>query len=117
MQEVPVGPLSVGPRFPPASTRYTSKRECVQLASVRRNPDMPEVVDDKSQHCIPFILEHIKQHRERYEQKRQTVPPFFLGLNGVQGAGKTTLVGERVVSTIHCLSPIRFPNGQMQTVS
>ena len=53
---------------------------------------MPEIVDDKSEHCIPFILERLKQHREQYESKGETTPPFFLGLNGVQGAGKTTLV-------------------------
>lgn len=55
---------------------------------------MPEVVDDKSEHCIPFILDHIKLHREHYESKGEPPAPFFVGLNGVQGAGKTTLVGE-----------------------
>jgi len=54
---------------------------------------MPEIIDDKSEHCVPFILERIKSHREQYESKGQTPPPFFVGLNGVQGAGKTTLVG------------------------
>jgi pantothenate kinase-related protein Tda10 len=53
---------------------------------------MPEIIDDKSEHCIPFILERLKQRREQYESKGETPPPFFLGLNGVQGAGKTTLV-------------------------
>ncbi|KAK5118476.1 hypothetical protein LTR62_002991 [Meristemomyces frigidus] len=53
---------------------------------------MPEIIDDKSEHCIPFIIDHIKQHRQRYETKGETPPPFFVGLNGVQGAGKTTLV-------------------------
>ena len=53
---------------------------------------MPEIVDDKSEHCIPFILERLKQHREQYESKGEIPPPSFLGLNGVQGAGKTTLV-------------------------
>ena len=54
---------------------------------------MPEIIDDKSEHCIPFILERIQLHREQYQTKNETPPPFFLGLNGVQGAGKTTLVG------------------------
>ncbi|KAK4554457.1 hypothetical protein LTR86_008311 [Recurvomyces mirabilis] len=53
---------------------------------------MPEIVDDKSEHCIPFILFRIEQHRKQYEAKGDKPPPFFVGLNGVQGAGKTTLV-------------------------
>ncbi|KAK3116809.1 hypothetical protein LTR53_002444 [Teratosphaeriaceae sp. CCFEE 6253] len=53
---------------------------------------MPEIIDDKSEHCIPFILDRIKQHRQQYEDRGETPPPFFVGLNGVQGAGKTTLV-------------------------
>ncbi|CAK4031964.1 kinase mug58 [Lecanosticta acicola] len=53
---------------------------------------MPEIIDDKSQHCVPFILERLRLYREQYESRHQTPPPFFLGLNGVQGAGKTTLV-------------------------
>ena len=55
---------------------------------------MPAIVDDKSEHCIPFILERLKLHQEQYESRDQKPPPFFLGLNGVQGAGKTTLVGS-----------------------
>ncbi|EON66118.1 hypothetical protein W97_05361 [Coniosporium apollinis CBS 100218] len=51
---------------------------------------MPDILDDKSEHCIPFILERLEAHREAHEGS--TPPPFFLGLNGVQGAGKTTLV-------------------------
>lgn len=53
---------------------------------------MVEIIDDKSEHCVPFILDRIKIHREPYEKDGKTAPPFFLGLNGVQGAGKTTLV-------------------------
>ncbi|KAJ9254439.1 P-loop containing nucleoside triphosphate hydrolase protein [Paecilomyces variotii] len=52
---------------------------------------MPEIVDDKSQHCIPFILERLKVHQARHKDDPDA-PPFFLGLNGVQGAGKTVLV-------------------------
>ncbi|KAK0357417.1 hypothetical protein LTR94_000451 [Friedmanniomyces endolithicus] len=55
---------------------------------------MPEIIDDKSEHCVPFIIERIKQHRRQYEDRGEKPPPFFVGLNGVQGAGKTTLVGE-----------------------
>ncbi len=44
-------------------------------------------IDDKSPHCIPFILSHLHIH-----QSHSPDSPFFIGLNGVQGAGKTTLV-------------------------
>lgn len=52
----------------------------------------PQVIDDKSEHCVPFILDRIQHHQEAYSDAE--VPPFFIGLNGVQGAGKTTLVGR-----------------------
>ena len=52
---------------------------------------MSKVWDDKSEHCIPFILERLQIHQQKYADD-QDAPPFFLGLNGVQGAGKTTLV-------------------------
>lgn len=54
-----------------------------------RNVNMAQILDDKSEHCIPFILERLAAHRELYGKD---APPFFIGLNGVQGAGKTTLV-------------------------
>lgn len=47
----------------------------------------PQIVDDKSPHCIPFILARLKIHQAEHANE-----PFFIGLNGVQGAGKTTLV-------------------------
>ncbi|GME65995.1 Uridine cytidine [Neofusicoccum parvum] len=42
---------------------------------------MAAIVDDKSEHCIPFILDRIKAHREQHGDNAR---PFFLGLNGVQ---------------------------------
>ncbi|KAL1648458.1 hypothetical protein SLS58_002213 [Diplodia intermedia] len=51
---------------------------------------MSAIIDDKSEHCIPFILDRIKAHRALHGA--DNARPFFLGLNGVQGAGKTTLV-------------------------
>ena len=48
---------------------------------------MPEIVDDKSEHCISFILERLQKKRLRSEGV-----PFFVGINGAQGSGKTTLV-------------------------
>lgn len=53
---------------------------------------MPEIIDDKSQHCIPFLLERLQAHAQRHRNEGAETPPFFLGLNGVQGAGKTVLV-------------------------
>ncbi|KAL3418299.1 kinase mug58-like protein 1 [Phlyctema vagabunda] len=47
----------------------------------------PTIVDDKSPICIPFILAQLKTH-----QAAKPDTPFFIALNGVQGAGKTTLV-------------------------
>ena len=52
---------------------------------------MPEIVDDKSEPCISFILERLQNKRSRNEEV-----PFFVGINGAQGSGKTTLV--RMVS-------------------
>ncbi|PYH98949.1 uridine/cytidine kinase [Aspergillus ellipticus CBS 707.79] len=49
----------------------------------------PTIIDDKSQHCIPFLLERLDAHCARHPIN---TPPFILGLNGVQGAGKTVLV-------------------------
>lgn len=50
---------------------------------------MTEVFDDKTPHVLPFTLSHLSKHQE-------TSPdiPFFIGLNGVQGAGKTVLVSS-----------------------
>ena len=52
---------------------------------------MPKIIDDKSQYCIPFVLERLDAHRAKHAGNPNP-PPFFLGLNGVQGAGKTVLV-------------------------
>lgn len=49
------------------------------------------IVDDKSEHCIPFILRLLEAHRLKHEND-PNAPPFFVGLNGIQGAGKTVLV-------------------------
>lgn len=57
-------------------------------------PDAPlqtRVVDDKSPICIPFILSRIRASREQ-NAGQGVARPFIIGLNGVQGVGKTTLV-------------------------
>jgi D-glycerate 3-kinase len=48
----------------------------------------PAIIDDKSPHCIPFILRQLSLHQSSPHHAK----PFIIGLNGVQGAGKTTLV-------------------------
>jgi D-glycerate 3-kinase len=49
---------------------------------------MSHAINEKSELCIPFLLERLRLHRD----KSGIDTPFFLGFNGVQGAGKTTLV-------------------------
>jgi D-glycerate 3-kinase len=51
------------------------------------HPPHASIVDDKSPYCIPFILSRLRNH-----QAKKPNTPFFIGLNGVQGVGKTTLV-------------------------
>lgn len=72
---------------------------------------MPDIIDDKSQHCIPFLLERLRAHAERHRSPDGDTPPFFLGLNGVQGAGKTVLVcaclGKISRAPIHPLHEIQ----------
>ncbi|EAQ87212.1 hypothetical protein CHGG_03831 [Chaetomium globosum CBS 148.51] len=57
-------------------------------------PDPPlqsRVVDDKSPICIPFILSRIEEYKKQHVGE-ENPRPFIVGLNGVQGVGKTTLV-------------------------
>jgi len=56
---------------------------------------MPDIVDDKSEHCIRFLLDCLDAHRQR-NAGDAAPPPFFLGLNGVQGSGKSTLVRRQL---------------------
>ena len=49
---------------------------------------MSEVVDDKSERCILFILDCIS--KKLSDNTSQS--PIIIGVNGVQGSGKSTLV-------------------------
>lgn len=64
------------------------------------------IIDDKSPHCILFILKHL---RRIHQTTHLRSTPFFIGLNGIQGAGKTTLV-RALSSTLHShnLNPLVF---------
>ena len=56
---------------------------------------MSAIVDDKSEHAVPFILQSFELHQTRYSSDRDLIP-FFVGLSGVQGSGKTTLVSSKL---------------------
>jgi len=71
---------------------------------------MPDIRDDKAQHVIPFILSLLSQHQSQYANDSNP-PPFFIGLNGVQGAGKSVLVDilkKTLSSPPHNLSTVVF---------
>ncbi|RYP15181.1 hypothetical protein DL766_009480 [Monosporascus sp. MC13-8B] len=55
------------------------------------NSSTPQIFDDKSPICIPFILERLREHTADATATTEG-RPFIIGLNGVQGVGKTTLV-------------------------
>lgn len=59
------------------------------------------IVDDKSDLVIPFLLRLLDKHRNAPRPAGEPVRPFVVGLNGVQGAGKTTLVSalQRTLSS------------------
>jgi D-glycerate 3-kinase len=66
--------------------------------------EQPVIVDDRTPFCVPFILEHLRRHQVQVPDR-----PFIVGLNGIQGAGKTTLVSalakalvSQGVSTLVC---------------
>ena len=71
---------------------------------------MPDIRDDKAQHVIPFILSLLSQHQTQHANDSNP-PPFFIGLNGVQGAGKSVLVDilkKTLSSPPHNLSTVVF---------
>ncbi|KAH9905032.1 P-loop containing nucleoside triphosphate hydrolase protein [Xylariomycetidae sp. FL2044] len=57
-------------------------------AAPNSNDNKPQIIDDKSGVCIQFILEQLRTYTSPHPPSR----PFIIGLNGVQGVGKTTLV-------------------------
>ncbi|EXJ90370.1 hypothetical protein A1O1_03470 [Capronia coronata CBS 617.96] len=73
---------------------------------------MPEIQDDKAQYVVPFILSLLSDHHARHSPAANpAAPPFFIGLNGVQGAGKSVLVSilkKTLTSPPHNLSTVVF---------
>ncbi|CAK7262447.1 hypothetical protein SEPCBS57363_000034 [Sporothrix epigloea] len=60
-------------------------------------PDAPlgsRIIDDKSSICVPFILDRLTHYQKQSFDLTGSAPkrPFIVGINGVQGVGKTTLV-------------------------
>ncbi|MCJ1466714.1 hypothetical protein MMC07_005334 [Pseudocyphellaria aurata] len=64
------------------------------------------IKEDRSDHCVSFILERLHVHQRQWENKGST-PPFVVGVNGSQGAGKTTLVSS--LALILSQAPHRLP--------
>ncbi|KAK3358604.1 P-loop containing nucleoside triphosphate hydrolase protein [Lasiosphaeria ovina] len=60
------------------------------MAATPDEPLLSRVVDDKSPICIPFILSRLETYKQHHHYQPRR--PFIIGLNGVQGVGKTTLV-------------------------
>lgn len=64
------------------------------------------IVDDKSPICIPFILERLHEYETSSSSslavsEATARKPFIIGLNGVQGVGKTTLV-QALATKLRC---------------
>ena len=71
---------------------------------------MPEIIDDKAEYVVPFILPLLAEHQKAHPSSSNP-PPFFIGLNGVQGAGKTVLVDilkQTLTSPPHNLPTVVF---------
>ncbi|KAL7915825.1 P-loop containing nucleoside triphosphate hydrolase protein [Trichoderma velutinum] len=54
-----------------------------------------QFIDDKSPICIPFILNRLQLHQQAHSSSNPSSnppPPLIIGLNGLQGVGKSTLV-------------------------
>jgi D-glycerate 3-kinase len=52
---------------------------------------MALIEDDKAQYVLPFLFDLWKRHHVKHGAS-DNPPPLFIGLNGVQGAGKSVLV-------------------------
>jgi D-glycerate 3-kinase len=49
------------------------------------------IADKKCGTCVFLILYLLHKHKQKWTETDER-PPLFLGLNGVQGAGKSVLV-------------------------
>lgn len=72
--------------------------------------NMHGVQDDKAQHAIPFILSLLSQHHNMHS-KSANPPPFFVGLSGIEGVGKSVLVDilkRKLTASPHKLATVAF---------
>lgn len=61
---------------------------------------MSDASNDKLQTCVSFIVQQL-QRRDLHSNSKGS-SPFFLGINGVQGIGKTSLVSPlSILMVIH----------------
>ena len=67
---------------------------------------MGVTLDDKTEHCLQFIIEQA-EGCQRKPLSVNDAKPLFVGLNGAQGVGKTTLVGRLNFISVKA-SPFRF---------
>lgn len=65
-----------------------------------------DYVGPKERACVDFIRDLWLSHQE---EASDAPIPLFIGLNGVQGAGKTMLVGYVLFSEASSLLQIRGP--------
>lgn len=59
---------------------------------------MSDASNDKLQTCVSFIVQQL-QRRDLHSNCKGS-SPFFLGINGVQGIGKTSLVSLLSILTV-----------------
>lgn len=80
-------PCSPHIHFPLLNHQPPPSTSTLNMTSTSNAIPQAAIIDDKTPHILPFILHYLSLH-----QKTHPTRPFIIGLNGIQGAGKTTLV-------------------------
>lgn len=70
--------------------------DCCKVNKVHAK--MVDVLDDKSEHCMTFILDCVKKRSMGTQET-----PLFIAVNGAQGSGKTTLVSVVCCPSLHAV--------------
>lgn len=74
---------------PPLLPRIIHSRHSLHTTPMPQTSSNPPDLDEKLSLCKPFLHNLLKSHRAAHPSR-----PFIVGLNGIQGAGKTTLVSQ-----------------------